>query len=261
MTESIKVVVLAGGLGTRLAEETELKPKPMVEIGGQPILWHVMRHYAEYGFKEFFLALGFRGEVVKRYFCDYQSLSGDLTIDLARGEMSRHGSGPDDWIVHLHDTGLNTMTGGRLKRLEPFLGSGTFMLTYGDGVSDIDLGELLRFHRSHGRIGTVSAVRPPARFGGLVFDGDLVKEFTEKPQIGEGWINGGFMVFESSIFRYLDEGDQTVLEAHALESLAADGELAAYRHEKFWQCMDTLRDKRHLESLWEGGDAPWRIWR
>jgi len=255
-----KVVLLAGGLGTRLAEETELKPKPMVEIGGQPILWHVMRHYAEQGFKEFFVALGFRAEVVKRYFHDYHSLAGSMTIDLAKGELARHDRGSDDWIIHLHDTGLHSMTGGRLKRLERYLSDDTFMLTYGDGVSDINLHELLRFHRSHGRIGTVTAVRPPARFGGLIFDGDLVKEFTEKPQIGEGWINGGFMVFEPGIFRYLDKGDETVLEADALERLAADRQLAAYRHDKFWQCMDTLRDKRQLESMWEQGKAPWKTW-
>ena len=255
-----KVVLLAGGLGTRLAEETEVKPKPMVEIGGQPILWHVMRHYAEQGFKEFFIALGFRGEVVKRFFRDYHSLSGSMTIDLSRGELARHDDGPEDWIVHLHDTGLNTNTGGRLKRLEPQLKDDTFMLTYGDGLSDIDLQRLLAFHRRHGRIATVTAVRPPSRFGGLVFNGDLVVEFTEKPQIGEGWINGGFMVFEPEVFRYLDRGDHTVLEADALERLAADGQLAAYRHERFWQCMDTLREKRILESLWEQGKAPWKNW-
>jgi glucose-1-phosphate cytidylyltransferase len=253
-----KVVLLAGGLGTRLAEETEIKPKPMVEIGGEPILWHIMQHYARYGFKEFFVALGFRGDVIKRYFHDCHSLSGSLTIDLARGRMDRHERSPEDWVVHLHDTGLHTMTGGRLKRLEPHLAEQTFMLTYGDGVSDIDLRELLRFHKSQGRIGTVTAVRPPARFGGLVFDGDLVVEFTEKSQIGEGWINGGFMVFEPAVFKYLDRGDRTVLEADALERLAADGQLAAYRHEAFWQCMDTLRDKRQLEALWEQGNAPWR---
>ena len=255
-----KVVLLAGGFGTRLAEETEMKPKPMVEIGGYPILWHVMRNYAHQGFKEFFVALGFRGDAIKRYFHDYHILSGSMTLDLARGELSRHGQGAEDRIVHLHDTGLDTMTGGRLKRLEPFLGTETFMLTYGDGVSDIDLHKLIQFHKSHGRIGTVTAVRPPSRFGGLVFDGDLVTEFTEKPQIGEGWINGGFMVFEPAIFDYLDRGDQTILEANALEHLATDGQLAAYRHEAFWQCMDTLRDKRHLQRLWADGDAPWKIW-
>ena len=255
-----KVVVLAGGLGTRLAEETEVKPKPMVEIGGEPILSHVMRHYAHHGFKEFFIALGFRGEVIKRYFHEYHSLSGSLTIDLSKGELSRHERGPEDWIVHLHDTGLHTMTGGRLKRLERYLCNETFMLTYGDGVSDVDLHAVMRFHKSHGRIGTVTAVRPPARFGGLVFKGDLVVEFTEKPQIGEGWINGGFMVFEPAIFRYLDRGDDTILEADALEQLASDGQLAAYRHERFWQCMDTLRDKRQLETMWQRGDAPWKTW-
>jgi len=255
-----KVVLLAGGFGTRLAEETEMKPKPMVEIGSRPILWHVMRNYAHQGFKEFFIALGFRGDVIKRYFHDYHTLSGSMTLDLARGEMLRHGRGAEDWVVHLHDTGLDTMTGGRLKRLEAFLSAETFMLTYGDGVSDIDLHRLMQFHKSHGRIGTVTAVRPPSRFGGLVFDGDLVTEFTEKPQIGEGWINGGFMVFEPAIFDYLDQGDQTILEADALERLAADGQLAAYRHEAFWQCMDTLRDKRHLQRLWADGAAPWKTW-
>jgi glucose-1-phosphate cytidylyltransferase len=255
-----KVVLLAGGLGTRLAEETELKPKPMVEIGGFPILWHVMRHYAQQGFKEFFVALGFRGDVVKRFFHDYHSLAGSMTVDLGRGEIARHDKAPEDWIVHLRDTGLNTMTGGRLKRLEPHLTDDTFMLTYGDGVSDVDLHKLLAFHKKHGRIATVTAVRPPARFGGLVFAGDLVAEFTEKPQIGEGWINGGFMVFEPGVFKYIDRGDDTILEADTLERLAADGQLAAYRHEHFWQCMDTLRDKRHLESLWEQGRAPWKSW-
>lgn len=255
-----KVVLLAGGLGTRLAEETEMKPKPMVEIGGEPILCHVMRHYAQQGFNEFVVALGFRGDVIKRYFHDYQRLSGSMTIDLGRGDLRRHDKSPEDWIVHLQDTGLNTMTGGRLKRLEPLLKDATFMLTYGDGLSDIDVHQLLAFHRTHGRIATVTAVRPPARFGGLVFNGDLIAEFTEKPQIGEGWINGGFMVFEPAVFRYLDRGDQTVLEADALERLAADGQLAAYRHEKFWQCMDTLREKRYLETLWDEGKAPWKNW-
>jgi len=256
----MKVVLLAGGLGTRLAEETEIKPKPMVEIGDHPILWHVMQGYAHQGFHEFLIALGFRGDVIKRYFYDVHMLSGSLTVDLGRGEVSRHDGGREDWVVHLFDTGLDTMTGGRLKRLEPALKAETFMLTYGDGVSDIDLHKLVQFHKSHGRIATVTAVRPPARFGGLVFDGDLVTEFTEKPQIGEGWINGGFMVFEPKIFDYLDRGDQTILEADALEHLAADGELAAYRHESFWQCMDTLRDKRNLQQLWDQGSAPWKTW-
>ena len=255
----MKVVILAGGLGTRLAEETAVKPKPMVEIGGRPILWHIMKHYAHYGCKEFFIALGYKGEEIKRYFLDYYTLSSSMTINLSNGDVQVHNKGCEDWTVHLADTGLHTLTGGRVKRLEPWLKEETFMVTYGDGVSDIDLHDLLHFHRSHGRLATVTAVRPPARFGGLIFDGDLVAEFTEKPQIGEGWINGGFLVFEPGVFDYL-EGDNTSLEADTLERLAADGQLAAYRHDRFWQCMDTLRDVRLLESLWQDGNAPWKVW-
>lgn len=255
----MKVVILAGGLGTRLSEETEVKPKPMVEIGGQPILWHIMKHYAHHGFKEFYIALGYRGEIIKRFFMDYYSLSGSLTIDLSSGTVEPHERECENWVIHLKNTGQETYTGGRVRRLAPYLQDGTFMVTYGDGVSDINLRELLKFHRSHGRVATVSAVRPPARFGGLVFDGDMVVDFTEKPQIGEGWINGGFLVFEPEIFNYL-EGDHSSLEADALERLAADKQLAAYRHEGFWQCMDTLRDKRLLESLWQERRAPWKVW-
>jgi glucose-1-phosphate cytidylyltransferase len=255
----MKVVILSGGLGTRLAEETELKPKPMVEIGGMPILWHIMKHYAFYGFKEFLVALGYRGQVIKRFFLDYSSLNGDLTVDVAAGRLQRRVSDPEDWVVHLHDTGDEVNTGGRVKRLEQWLRDGTFMLTYGDGVSSVDLEALCRFHRSHGRLATVTAVRPPSRFGGLVFSGDLVTEFTEKPQIGEGWINGGYMLFEPAVLDYI-EGDQTSLEADVLERLAAERQLAAYRHEGFWQCMDTLRDKRLLERLWHEGQPPWRVW-
>lgn len=255
----VKVVILAGGLGTRLAEETEVRPKPMVEIGGRPILWHIMKHYAYYGFKEFFIVLGYKGEVIKRYFVDYYTLNGSMTIDLSMGRVEMHDNACEDWVVHLVDTGQETNTGGRVKRLQRWLKDETFMVTYGDGVSDIDLHDQLRFHRSHGRIATVTAVRPPARFGGLIFDGDLVAAFTEKSQIGEGWINGGFLVFEPAIFDYL-EGDRASLEADALERLAADRQLAAYRHDRFWQCMDTLRDKRLLESLWQEGRAPWKVW-
>jgi glucose-1-phosphate cytidylyltransferase len=255
----MKVVILSGGLGTRLAEETEIKPKPMVEIGGRPILWHIMKHYAHYGFKEFFIALGYKGEVIKRYFLDYYTLDGSMMIDLSNGRVQMYDKECENWIVHLMDTGLHTLTGGRVKRLEPWLKNDTFMVTYGDGVSDIDLHELLRFHKSHGRMATVTAVRPPARFGGLIFDGDLVSDFTEKPQIGEGWINGGFLVFEPGIFDYL-KGDNTSLEADALEQLVADGQLVAYRHDRFWQCMDTLRDVRLLEGLWQGGNPPWKVW-
>lgn len=255
----MKVAILAGGLGSRLAEETEVKPKPMVEIGGRPILWHIMRHYAHYGFREFCIALGYKGEVIKRYFLDYNRLSGSMTIDLSTGTVATHNQEGDGWIVHLVDTGLHTLTGGRVKRLEPWLKEETFMVTYGDGVSDIDLRDLLRFHHSHGRLATVTAVRPPARFGGLIFDGNLVARFTEKPQIGEGWINGGFLVLEPGVFEYL-KGDETSLESDALERLAADRQLAAYRHDRFWQCMDTLRDLRLLESLWQGGRPPWKVW-
>ncbi|SRR5579884_1050483 len=258
--DSMRVVILAGGLGTRLSEETEIKPKPMVEIGGRPILWHIMKHYAHYDFKEFFIALGYRGEVIKRYFLDYYSLNGSMMIDLARGRVEMYNKECEDWIIHLMETGRETQTGGRVKRLEPWLKEGTFMVTYGDGVSDIDLRELLRFHRSHNRIGTVTAVRPPARFGGIIFDGNLVAHFTEKPQVGEGWINGGFMVFEPGVFNYL-EGDSSTLEIDALERLAADRQLGAYRHDSFWQCMDTLRDKRLLENLWQSGKPPWKLWK
>ena len=256
---NIKVVILAGGFGTRLAEETDVKPKPMVEIGERPIVWHIMKHYSHYGFKEFFVALGYKGSAIKRYFLDYRADSGNLTVDLASGESQMHGTDTEDWSVHLVDTGLETNTGGRVRRLREWLGDTTFMLTYGDGVSNVDLPELLRYHRSHGRIATVTAVRPPARFGGLVFDGDLVAEFTEKPQVGEGWVNGGFLVFEPGIFDYLTD-DDTSLEVDALHRLAADGQLAAYRHEDFWQSMDTLRDKRLLDAHWQSGQPPWRMW-
>lgn len=255
----MKVVILAGGLGTRLAEETELKPKPMIEVGARPILWHVMKHYAHYGFTEFIIALGYRGDVVKRYFVDYCSLSGHMTVDLAHGKVETSESDCEQWVVHLRNTGLDTNTGGRVKRLEQLLQGDTFMVTYGDGVCNVNLTELLAFHRGHGRIGTVTAVRPPARFGGLVFDGPLVSEFTEKPQIGEGWINGGFLVFEPAIFDYIKD-DSSSLESDALDRLAAESQLAAYRHEDFWQCMDTLRDKRLLDSLWQDGTAPWKVW-
>jgi len=255
----MKVVILAGGLGTRLSEETELRPKPMVDIGERPILWHIMKSYATQGFKEFFVALGYKGEVIKRYFLDYHGMSKSMTIDVATGRASFHESEVDDWKVHLMDTGLKTSTGGRVKRLQPWLEDGTFMLTYGDGVSDVDMNQLLAFHRKHGKIATLTAVRPPARFGALNFDGDMVTEFMEKPQIGEGWINGGFMCLEPRIFTYMKDDDDS-LEADVLTRLAADRELVAYRHDRFWQSMDTLRDVRLLESLWQSGRAPWRNW-
>lgn len=255
----MKVVILAGGLGTRLAEETEVKPKPMVEIGGRPILWHIMKLYAHYGFNEFLVALGYKGDVIKRYFLDYYRLNGSMTINLWNGDALMHHKKAEDWVVHLHDTGMHVNTGGRVKRLEPCLRNETFMVTYGDGVSNVNLEELLKFHRSHGRLATVTAVRPPARFGGLIFNGDMVAQFTEKPQIGEGWINGGFLVFEPGVFSYL-KGDLASLEADVLEQLAAEGQLAAFRHDEFWQCMDTLRDVLLLENLWQKGNPPWQVW-
>jgi glucose-1-phosphate cytidylyltransferase len=255
----MKVVILAGGLGTRLAEETEVRPKPAVEIGGMPILWHIMKHYAHFGFTEFVVALGYKGEFIKRFFMDYSILRRDLTVDLRTGEVTRHERGAESWRVHLVDTGFHTLTGGRLKRLETWLAGEQFMLTYGDGVSDINIPELLEFHRSQQKTATVTAVRPPARFGELVFEGNLVTYFAEKPQIGEGWINGGFMVLDPAIFDYL-ESDQTSLEGLVLERLAGTRQLAAYRHPGFWQCMDTLRDKRLLEGLWQDGRAPWKLW-
>ena len=255
----MKVVILCGGLGTRLREETEVHPKPMVEIGGHPILWHIMKSYAHHGFNEFVLALGYKGEVIKRYFLEYHAVKNDMIVNLASGNVQVHNGERDDWLVHLVDTGLDTQTGGRLKRLESWLKDETFMLTYGDGVANIDLRDLFRFHRSHAKLGTVTAVRPPARFGELVLEGDAVRRFTEKPQVGEGWINGGFMVCEPEVLRYLD-GDSNSLERDALECLTADHQLAAYRHDGFWQCMDTMRDVRLLESHWQSGAAPWRVW-
>ena len=256
----MKVGILAGGHGTRLAEETEIKPKPMVEIGGRPILWHIMMHYSCYGYKDFVIALGYKGEVIKRYMVDYNSLHSNLTVNLKAGRVDMHDTnGIQDWTIELIDTGLNTMTGGRIKRLQPYIGNETFMLTWGDGVSTVDLHRLLAFHRNHGRLITMTAVRPPARYGHLEFDGDRIREFTEKPQTAEGWINGAFFIVEPQVFDYI-EGDDTQFEKEPLERLAADGELMAYKHDGFWQCMDTLRDKYVLEKLWESGQAPWKTW-
>ena len=256
---NVKVVILAGGQGSRLAEETEVRPKPMVVIGGRPILWHIMKHYARYGFREFVVALGYRGEDIKKYFLDYLSISGDLTVNVGERTVTRLDRESDDWLVHLVDTGLDTNTGGRIGRLSDRLSDGPFMLTYGDGVSDIDLPALLEFHRRCGRLATVSAVRPPSRFGGLLLGPDGEATFTEKPQIGEGWINGGFMVLEPDVLRYI-AGDRTSFEADVLEQLSDEGRLAAYPHSGFWQCMDTMRDVRQLRSLWDAGSAPWMTW-
>lgn len=255
----MKVMILAGGLGTRLAEETDARPKPMVEIGEWPILWHIMKHYASFGFNEFYVALGYKGESIKRYFMDFISLSGSMTVDLGTGSVEQHDANHEDWKIHLVDTGMMTNTGGRVKRLWSVVGDEPVMLTYGDGVSNVNLPRLLEFHKSCNKLATVTAVRPPARFGGLELDGDVVAEFREKPQIGEGWINGGFMILEPAVAHLL-EGDESNLELNALEPLSKKGELCAFRHDGFWQCMDTLRDKRLLESLWKGGNPPWKTW-
>jgi glucose-1-phosphate cytidylyltransferase len=256
----MKVAILAGGVGSRLAEETEAKPKPMVEIGGRPILWHIMKLYAQQGFREFVIALGYKGEQIKKYMVDYCSLTHDLTVSLGDGRVRVHDGAREDWTVELIDTGQDTATGGRIKRLAPHVGDGTFLLTWGDGVADIDLADLLAFHRSHGRLATLTAVRPPARFGHLELDGDRIAEFSEKPQTGEGWINGAFFVLEPEVMDYV-AGDDTQWEREPLEHLAKDGQLMAYRHYGFWQCMDTLRDRKLLQSLWDSGQAPWKNWR
>lgn len=251
------VIILAGGRGTRLAEETSSRPKPMVEIGGRPILWHLMSFYASHGFKNFLVACGYKGEMIKEYFRNIAIHESDFFVDLRDGAMRTiHGSRLD-WQVGLVDTGLDTMTGGRLRRLRALVGQETCMATYGDGLSDVDVGRLLAFHRSHGKLATVTAVRPPARFGGLRISADQVQEFSEKPQAEGGWINGGYFVFEPAVFDYL-AGDDTILEREPLERLARDGQLMAYQHEGFFQPMDTLRERDLLESLWASGKAPWK---
>jgi glucose-1-phosphate cytidylyltransferase len=255
----MKVGILAGGVGSRLAEETEIRPKPMVEIGGRPILWHIMKYYAAFDFNRFVVALGYKGEYIKRYMVDYCHLYNDVTVHQGQGRIEVHDGPRDDWTAELIDTGQGTNTGGRIKRLQPFLGDETFMLTWGDGVADVDLDKLLEFHKSHGKLATLTAVRPTARFGRLELDGNQIAEFSEKPQTGEGWINGAFFVLEPGIFDYI-AGDDTQWEKEPLEELAKDGQLMAYLHEGFWQCMDTLREKQLLQSMWDGGDAPWKVW-
>jgi glucose-1-phosphate cytidylyltransferase len=255
----MKVAILAGGFGSRLAEETEIRPKPMVEIGGRPILWHIMMHYDFFDFKDFIILLGYKGEIIKKYMVDYCSMHSNLTVNMKNGEVKYHNHSPHDWTVQLIDTGIRTQTGGRVKQLEPYTKKETYMLTHGDGVSDVNLKKLLEFHRSHGKLATITAVRPPARYGYMQFEGVQVTQFTEKPQIGEGWINGAYFVFEPGVFDYI-EGEETVLEREPLERLAEDGQLMAFKHTSFWQCMDTLREKYILESYWQSGNAPWKVW-
>lgn len=255
----MKVIILAGGFGTRLEEETSIKPKPMVEIGGKPILWHIMNIYAAYGYKEFIIALGYKGEIIKHYFLDYFRLRSDFSVSMKNGNIEVHDLAREDWLVHLIDTGINTQTGGRIKRLASRIGKETFMMTYGDGVAQINIKNLEDFHYRHGKLASVTAVRPPSRFGGMVFENNLVTEFTEKPQIGEGWINGGFFVLQPEVINYIRD-DDTPFEKEPLEQLAKENQLVAYKHDGFWQCMDTLRDVRLLNELWHKGSPPWKVW-
>ncbi len=256
--KTMKVVILAGGYGTRLAEETHVIPKPMVEVGGRPILWHIMKIYSHFGYNDFVVALGYKGEIIKRYMVDYLSLSSDFTVRMKDGSINYHRSHDEDWTVQLIDTGLNTLTGGRLKRLKPYLDD-TFMLTWGDGVADINVDELAAFHRSHGKLATVTAVRPQARYGHLNLENEMVRTFSEKPQTGEGWINGAFFVLEPEVLDYI-YNDRTQWEKKPLERLAHEGQLMAYRHDSFWQCMDTLREKYILQRHWDSGNPPWKVW-
>jgi glucose-1-phosphate cytidylyltransferase len=256
----VKVIILAGGMGSRLAEETAVRPKPMVEIGGRPILWHIMNIYAAQGFTEFIIALGYKAEIIKDYFLNFYALNNDITIDLASGKTTVHHGAQPRWQVHLVDTGIATQTGGRLKRLRKWLGHDeTFMFTYGDGLADVDLNALLQCHLSHGKLATVTTVRSPARFGRIGFSGDLIEEFYEKPEAGEGWINGGYFVLNVGALDYI-AGDDTAWEREPVERLAHDSQLIGYRHQGFWSCMDTLREKNMLEELWAGPNPPWKIW-
>ena len=256
----MKTVILAGGRGTRIAEETSARPKPMVEIGGKPLIWHIMSIYASHGHSDFVVACGYKGEMIKEYFRTAFLASSDFTIDLRNGEVTMLNPARLDWTVGLIDTGLDTMTGGRLRRLRTVIGNEPFMVTYGDGVGNVDISALVAFHKQHGRMVTVTAVRPPARFGGLVLTEDRVTEFSEKPQTESGWINGGFFVCQPEFLDYLTD-DDTILERDPLERIAEEGQLMAYRHAGFWQPMDTLREKELLESLWASGTAPWRTWK
>lgn len=256
----MKVVILAGGLGTRLSEETSLKPKPMVEIGGRPILWHIMKIYARFGFNDFIVCLGYKGYVIKEYFANYFLHQADVTIDMVNNSIEYHKSQAEPWKVCLVDTGVQSMTGGRIKRVRDYIGDETFLLTYGDGVGSVNINSLLDFHRSHKKLMTVTAVQPSGRFGSLnLSDVGQVKSFMEKPKGDGAWINGGFFVCEPQVIEFI-EGDHTIWEREPMEDIAAKGEMMAYRHEGFWKPMDTLRDKQELERLWENGNAPWKVW-
>lgn len=256
----MKVVILAGGLGTRLSEETTLRPKPMVEIGDKPVLWHIMKTYSHHGFNDFVVCLGYKGYMIKEYFSNYFLHNCDVTFDMRSHDMQVHQNANEPWRVTLVDTGATTMTGGRLKRVASYLGDEPFMMTYGDGVADVRISELVEFHRAHGAEATVTAVQPSGRFGAMdLGDDDSVRAFQEKPEGDGAWINGGFFVFQPSVLDRI-EGDETIFERGPLEGLARDGQLRAYKHRGFWQPMDTLRDKQHLESLWDSGAAPWKVW-
>ncbi len=255
----MKIVILAGGMGTRLAEETDEVPKPMVEIGDKPILWHIMKHFSHHGFNEFIIALGYKGEMIKDFFINYHLLSNSFTVKTKNGQIIEHDMICEDWVVHLIDTGLITQTGGRVKKLKELLKDETFILTYGDGISDIDLKKLVNFHRSHGKMATVTAVRPPARFGEFEYEGDKIIKFAEKPKTEEGWINGGYFVLEPEVLDYI-ENDDTIWERGPLEKITEEGELMAYWHDGFWRCMDNVRDLRYLRDLWAKGDAAWEVW-
>jgi glucose-1-phosphate cytidylyltransferase len=256
LDKSMKTIILAGGFGTRLSEYTELIPKPMVTVGGRPIVWHIMKTFAKFGHKDFYLALGYKAEVIKEYFLHYRALNADFTVNLSSGLVDSHQTEDTDWRVTLVNTGLISMTGGRVKRLQSFIGNEPFMLTYGDGVANVNIKELLEFHKAHGKMVTVTAVHPGARFGELVMNGSQITSFKEKPQTGQGWINGGYFVIEPQFFDLID-GDDTILEREPLERVAEMGQLMAYQHNEFWQCMDTKRDRDLLEELWLKGEAPW----
>lgn len=258
----MKVVLLAGGYGTRISEETDLKPKPMVEIGGKPILWHIMKIYSHYGFNDFVVLLGYKGYYIKEYFANYFLHQSDITIDLQTNSMQVHNNTSEPWKVTLVDTGLDTMTGGRIKRAQKYIGNETFLLTYGDGVSDINIQKTVEFHKSHGKAITMTAIQPEARFGNLDIDEDTfrIERFIEKPPTEAGWINGGFFVCEPKVFEYLSEDETCVFEQKPLQQLALDGEMFAYKHSGFWQPMDTLRDNQKLNKLWKYGNAPWKVW-